>query len=221
MIKAVIFDMDGVIVDSEPLWEEAAFTYLARQNITAVQDEATQRYINNEVRGRKWSEVVSKLKQYFHLPASERIISKQCLKILFSIFDKRLQAIPGAVTLIQTLHANNYPLALASSAPKKVVTYITQKLDISNFFTAIITGNEVRRGKPNPEIFLTTAEKLQQPPSYIMVIEDSISGIRAAKNAQMKCVAVKHPYTDNTALQLADLAVTNLNQLTLDAIKKL
>jgi HAD superfamily hydrolase (TIGR01509 family) len=221
MIKAIIFDMDGVIVDSEPLWEKGAKVYFQKIGKTFPTSRRFKQFINLHFRGRNQKYIVSVLKKKFGLRGSYIKILRDRLLILFKIFDKELKLIPGALPLIKKFHQHGYLLLLASSSPKEVISYMVKRYKLKRYFKKIISGDDFRHGKPNPEIFIKGAGLLGEKPRDILVIEDSISGVQAAHRAGAKCIALKQPYTANKYLKTADLVVKKLNQITIKKLKKI
>ncbi|MBU0964274.1 HAD family phosphatase [Patescibacteria group bacterium] len=213
--------MDGVIVDSEPLWEEAATRYLITIGVKLPTSRKFQHYIDTHIRGRKWEEVVNNFKKKLGVKQSYQQITRGCLKELFILFNKELKTNPGAISLIKHLCKNGYPILLASSAPRPSINLIIKKFHLRKYLKHIISGDNVTKGKPHPEIFLKSAKKLKLKPSQILVIEDSISGVRAAYRAGMKCIALKQPYTAKKYLRTADLVVNKLSQISIKKIQEL
>lgn len=221
MIKGVIFDMDGVIVDSEPLWEQMLASYLHAQGVPFVFDRKSKQLINLYFRGRKQKYITDILKKKYHVSGSYQKILDDRLRILLNLFDQKLKQIPGTIQFIKKLHAAGYPLALASSSPRRIIRYVLKKFHLKKFFRQIISADDVRLGKPSPDIFLKAAKLLKTQPKNILVIEDSISGIQAAHNAGMKCLALKKPYTAKKYLKTTAMAVKNLWRITLADIRKI
>jgi len=221
MIKAIIFDMDGVIIDSEPLWEKVFKVYFERKGIKYPTSYTFQEYINVHYRGRSQNYIIRLLKKQFKLKDSYQKIFDERTKMLFEIFDKELKAVPGTIPAIKRFHKHGYPLLLASSSPKKVINYVVNKYKIKKYFKHFVSGDNFKIGKPNPQIFLTSAKLLKKKPADILVIEDSISGVQAAAKAGMKCVVVKQPYSPYSKLKTANLIVKNLDKLNIQKIKKL
>ncbi len=219
MIRAIIFDLDGVIVDSEPLWENAMRIHLLRYGIHANRDKKTERFISKYIRGRSEKEGIASLKKHFGLRGSYKKILKERLRILFQIFDRELKEIPGAISLIKKLHANGYPLILASSSPEPAIRYILLRYKLRKYFKAVISGENFKKGKPHPDIFLACAKIFKEKPSSILVIEDSISGVAAAHRAGMVCIALKQPYTPRKDLQSAYKIIGALKEITLSLIQ--
>lgn len=221
MIKAVIFDMDGVIIDSEPVWYKTGQKHLELFGKTLPKTRSFKHYIDTTLRGRTQKYVVKILKSKFGVKGSSRKIINDRLQIFFKIIDKELRIIPGALTLLKNLNKRNYKLLMASSAPHKVVNYVVKRYKLKKYFQKTVAGDDFQHSKPHPQIFLESAKFLGEKPANILVIEDSYSGIRAAKRAGMKCIALKQPYTTYKHLKMADLVVKSLKYVNLKTIKKL
>ncbi len=219
-VKAVIFDMDGVLIDSEPLWEKAFLLYL---EILGKPQPGGRKYteqVNRNFRGRNQQVIVANMRRLYGLKGSYDKIMADRLKILYQVFDQKLRLIPGAVRLLSKLY-RRYPLALASSSPTQVIKYVVKRYNLKKYFRVNVSGDEVSRSKPSPDIFLAAAQKLKIKPEAILVIEDSISGVEAARRAGMKCIALKQPYTQMKYLASADRVVRKLSSITLKLIELL
>lgn len=221
MIRAIIFDMDGVIIESEPLWEKACQEQFIKWNITFQNANQYKKFINQHIRGRTEREGIKYTQKKFKLKGSYQKILKERLKILFKIFNQELKPIPGSLPLIKKLHSAGYPLLLASSSPPAVINYVIGKYGLKRFFKKIISGENFKKSKPHPFIYLKSAQWLKVKPANCLVFEDSISGVAAAYRAGMHCIAVKHPYTPYKYLKSADLVVKKLSTITLQVINNL
>jgi HAD superfamily hydrolase (TIGR01509 family) len=210
MIKAVIFDMDGVIADSESLWEQMFFRYLQENGVVFANDKKLQQLINVHFRGRKQSYITNIIKKKFHLTGSYNKILNDRLRILFSLFDKKLKPIPGTILCIKRMYAADYPIVLASSSPHRVIQYVMKRFSLKKYFRHIVSADDVRLGKPHPDIFLRAVKLLKEKPGNILVVEDSISGILAARRAGTKCLALRRAYTPKKYNMLADMVVNSL-----------
>lgn len=182
---AVLFDMDGVLVDSEPIINAAAIRALAEFGITARPEDfepfvgaGEDRYVGG----------VAELHGQVFVPEMKHRTYDWYLKLLPSMG----KAFPGAKDLVELLHQGGVPCAVASSADRvKVEANLTQVLGVSlDRFAAIVNGEDVVRRKPHPDIFLEAARRLNIAPRACCVIEDAVNGVEAAKAAGMRCVAV-------------------------------
>lgn len=217
MLKAVIFDMDGVIIDSEPLHYDFEQTLFSKLNISVEKD-----YHNSFV-GTTSHYMWNKLKDKYQLSQSiEELVSES--RTSFMTFLKKLEkieAIQGVTSLIQELHHNDIKLAIASSSPLDMISFIVTTLNLDEYFSILVTGDNVERSKPNPDIFLLAAEKLSVSPNECIVIEDSGNGVKAAKAAGMKCIGYKNPNSGNQDISIADIIIDNYASLSLATFKTL
>lgn len=207
-IKAIIFDMDGVIIDSEPL-------HFMSDKMTMkdfgfkITDEELNKYVGvaNPV---MWSE----LREKYNIPASvEELMFKQMYykKALFG--DSGLRCIEGIESLLESLKDSNIKIGLASSSPREFIELILNNLGIIEYFEITVSGEEVEKSKPAPDIFLKAAELLKVHPSACVVIEDSGNGVRAAKEAGMKCIGYLNPHSGKQDLGLSDILVNSIKDI--------
>jgi len=220
MIKAIIFDMDGVIVDSEKLWWQAIDDQMEKHGIKTDHSPALKKFINIHIRGRTQKYAITMAKKRFGLKGSYEQILNERINILIRIFKQKLKSIPGSIPLIRYLHQNGYPLAIASSSPRRVINFVIKQFKLKPYFKIIVSGDDFKKSKPHPEIFLKCAKILKEKPSNILVIEDSISGIQAAHRAKMKCIALKQPYSSYKDLHQADIIVKRLSTISNKVINK-
>lgn len=214
MLKAIIFDMDGVIIDSEPLHVEVE-KELAEKLGGKLHGELHETLV-----GTTDHSMWSKLKDMFDfkLPVDEIVEMKK--EMFIERFDE-IQLMDNFRQLVSSLSDEGYPMAVASSNNRKIVDMIIDNFDLGKYMKFIISGEEVDMGKPDPEIFLTAAKKMNVKPEDCLVIEDASNGVRAAKSAGMKCVGLKDIHHGNQDLSEADLIINNLNELDLNTMKKL
>ena len=209
-VKAVIFDMDGVIVDSEPIYEQHLSSLLAKLGVERPE------LIQSSLKGVSTRDTSLMLIKTFDLKyeVDELILlSRQAYLEHIDLLEE-LPPIPGVVALVKHLRKSGYSLALASSASAKRIDLFLSKLGIKRLFPIIVCGDEVNRSKPAPDIFLLAAEKLGVKPSECAVIEDSRNGVLAAKAAGMKCIAYAGSDHNTDDLSAADLIVKDFEALT-------
>jgi HAD superfamily hydrolase (TIGR01509 family) len=210
MKKAVIFDMDGVIVDSEPLHALHLQKFLIQLGV-----REPQRFKTN-IKGVNATQTWTMLRDEFGLDYEIEELVMQSRESYVSYLETlpHLPCIPGAVELITFLHDAGYRLALASSAAPKRIELFLRKLRLRNCFQAVVCGDDVARSKPAPDIFLLAAKKLRAKPSNCVVIEDANNGVRAAKAAGMKCIAYAGSPHNTDDVSEADIILKDFRALT-------
>ncbi|MCH7410098.1 HAD-IA family hydrolase [Belliella sp. DSM 111904] len=197
-IKAVIFDMDGVLIDSENFWsiaEHEIFTSLGVQ-INSNETKITKSMTTSEVSRFWYDKFPWKGKSLAEV--EEMVISR----VIDQITNQDCQ-IPGIDVFIKLLKSNNFKIALATNSPKKIIDPVINKLAVSECFDITLSADQVVSGKPDPAIYLKAAHLLQIHPTECLVVEDSTSGIQAAKNAGM-VVAGFTNLNKNSGLGMAD-----------------
>ena len=215
MITTVIFDMNGVITDDEDLHELATQKAFEKVGLTITPNIYRQYCL-----GRTDSSAFVDLINDFNLKnqkVSSIITDKSILyqKLIAS----NLKIYPGVIELIENLYLK-YTLALTTSSTFKEVKTVVNQLDIEDLFKVIVSSNDVKRGKPDPEPYLFTAEKLGVSSDNCVVIEDSENGVRSAIAAGMKCVAITNT-EDSKNLLAADQIIEKYSEITEDLIKNL
>lgn len=213
-LKAIIFDMDGVIINSEPLHFE-----LERELLEELGGNISQEEHENFV-GTTDYHMWSTLKNRFNIEYSvDEIIEIKKERFVANVH--RIELVENFKEFMLTLHDEGYLLGLASSNNRRAINSIIKMFELDSYLSFTISGEEVINGKPDPEIFLTAAKKINVKPSECLVIEDANTGVAAAKAADMKCIGLKNPSSGDQDLSQADLIIDNFNELTLDNIKKL
>ena len=215
MIQAVIFDMDGIIIDSEPLQMIAINQVMAQWKVQLTGREFQQMI------GRKLADDFADMQQQYKIPVDYATFAKQKRETYHSILEQNLVEMPGLSALLARLLAAKLRLAVASSSVRADVTMVLDGLHITDKFEVIASGDEVQEGKPNPALFLLAAQRLQVPVTNCVAIEDSNPGLRAAKDAGMKCIVVPHQHTQHQDFSRADTIVDSLDEITIDRIYRL
>jgi HAD superfamily hydrolase (TIGR01509 family) len=185
-IRAVIFDLDGVLADSEPWWNEIDATLLADHGVTYRGE------YHRNVLGVNYRLAVEFYKKTFRLSVPTEEMMKRRGETATEFFANRIDLFPSTKQVLQALRQMNPPvqLALATSSVSVSARPFLDRHELTPFFEVIVTGEEVGRGKPHPDIYLHAAEKLNVAPDACLVIEDSLSGIAAAKAANMRVAAI-------------------------------
>ncbi len=188
-IQAVIFDMDGVLVDSEPLINAAAIA-LFREYGLAVQPDDFLPFV-----GAGEDRYIGGVAEKYHFPLDLTKAKQRTYEIYLDLVPRQLEAFPGASELVRACRNSGMRVAVASSSDQAKVSANMQKIGLPlEFWDAVVTGEQVQRKKPAPDIFLTAAKKLGLAPAACAVVEDAVNGIQAAKAAGMRCVAVAQTF---------------------------
>jgi HAD superfamily hydrolase (TIGR01509 family) len=206
-VDAIIFDMDGVLVDSEPLAMEAMRRVMARHGVSYTEAD------NEEFIGCTTVEECRILKARHGLGADERELTRQYVDALLRLVRSGPRSMPGVPDVLEELRRAGHRMALASSAEPEVITTNLTALDIARFFELAVSGIEVSRGKPAPDIFLETAQRLGVEPQGCLVVEDSRNGLLAAKAAGMTCAVVPCASTRRQDFSEADYRLEALVDL--------
>ena len=211
-MKALIFDMDGVIVDSEPMHTAVTIEVMQSYQVHFTTAEM-DRFIGMSMRG-----FFSILKKEHGLAAPvEEMIQRQIDGIYRHIKEDPQQPVPGILEILAYLKSRGIPAAIASSSPKILIEAIVARLQIADAFSLLLSGEDFPRSKPDPAIYLTAAEKLGVNPADCLVIEDSQNGTIAAKDAGMRCIGFQNPNSGQQDLSRADMIVPVLTNLDLTA----
>jgi len=213
MLKAVIFDMDGVIVNSEPYHKEVEKEIFDTLKISpSIEDSHFFIGISAE-------KMCKFLIDKFKLDITVEKLIELDNKIRVDYMSKQdIQPMPGVISLIKEIKQNNIQLALASSSSHDLINVFTEKLNIKNYFDVIVSGYDVKHGKPDPDIFILTAEKLKINRDECIVIEDSANGVKAAKNAKMICLGYKNKDAFSQNLSIADYIIEDFNNINFEMI---
>jgi len=202
MIRAVVFDLDGVIVDSEQLWDEV------RAQLVADWGGSYSKEAQHAMMGMSSSEWSRYMHDELGLPQSPEEINEEVVRRMLARYRVELPLIDGAVDAVRDL-ARSFVLAVASSSNRPLIDTVLEVAGISACFDATVSSEEVPRGKPSPDVYLEAARRLDVPAPDSAAVEDSASGIRAAKAAGMSVVVFpnRHYPPDEEALALADAVV--------------
>lgn len=184
-IAAVIFDMDGLIIDSEPLWRKAEIEAFKDIGFDFTEPMCI------ETMGMRIDQVVHYWwKQLKWSSPSEKEVVDNIQSKMVKLINKEGVLLPGVLEAIKLLHSKNIPIALASSSSMKLITTVLDKLQIKSFFNVIHSAENEEAGKPDPAVFLTTARLLNIEPSKCLVLEDSKAGMEAGLNAGMRTILI-------------------------------
>ena len=208
-IAAVVFDMDGVLIDSEERWDRARRDLVAETGGRWL-DEATHAMLG--MSSPEWSAYV---RDELQVPLAPEEINRRVVDHLLAGYADGLPLIAGAVDAVRRTAALGRPLGLASSSNREVIDLVLDRAGIAELFAVTVSSEEVARGKPSPDVYLDALRRLGVEPGRATAIEDSSNGLRAASAAGMRVVAIPHPAFPPApdALALADVVLDGLDGL--------
>lgn len=223
MLKAIIFDFDGVIADTEPVHLESFKSVLSDMDVPLSDEDYYKKYLAYDDKA-LFTEV---LKSFSKEPDDVLVRSLTAKKnsLVTRAFNERVDLFPGFLSYLEAVKGR-YLLAISSGALRSEINLVLEKFGIKSDFHAITAADDVVNCKPDPEVFLTSLRSLNQIsrdgilPGECLVFEDSISGIKAAKSADMKCVAVSNSY-DKKSLSEADVIVNGFEGLDMRYLESL
>ncbi|MFK9092189.1 HAD family hydrolase [Bacillus salipaludis] len=208
MSKMVIFDMDGVIIDSEPLHFQVDQLVMRKLGVFISHEELEQ-FV-----GMTNPEMWAQLKWKYNLSEDvDKIIDFQLSTKIKLLEESHIEPIEGVVDLIRQLKINKIKIGLASSSPRRFIETVLNKFHIIHYFDCIVSGEEVPKGKPAPDIYRKAAELVGVNESECTVIEDSRNGVLSAKAACMKCIGFRNPNSGNQDLSGADMIVEVMKEI--------
>jgi HAD superfamily hydrolase (TIGR01509 family) len=213
LTEAVVFDLDGVLLQSEEVWDAVRERYVRERG--GRYDEEVQRAMMG-MSALEWS-------RYLHddagVPDDPDAINREVVERMLEAYRSKLPLLPGAVAAVQRT-ADAFPLALASSSNREVFEEALRLAGLTDCFRVTVSSEEVARGKPAPDVYLEAARRLGVTPNRCAAVEDSHAGIRSAKSAGMRVVAIPNAAypPDGEALALADAVVPSLDDLTVNVL---
>jgi HAD superfamily hydrolase (TIGR01509 family) len=214
VIEAVVFDLDGVLLDSEQVWDDA------RRELAAERGGRWHDGAQRDMMGMSSPEWSRYMHETIGLPEPPDEINREVVERLGQIYRRRLPALPGAREAVERLAAR-WPLGLASSSNRELIDLTLDLLGVHQLFAATVSSEEVARGKPAPDVYIEAARRLHVDPHDAAAVEDSGNGILAAKAAGMRVVAIPNSHfpPGEDALAQADVVLAGLDELTPDAVE--
>ena len=214
MIEAVIFDLDGVLLDSEQVWDEA------REQLAKERGGRWHENAQRDMMGMSSPEWSRYMHDVIGLPEPPEEISREVVERMMKLYREHLPVVPGAREAVDRLAAR-WPLGLASSSNRELIDLALELLGVEHLFKATVSSEEVAGGKPAPDVYLEAARRLGVEPTHAAAIEDSENGIRAAKAAGMRVIAIpnQHFPPAEDALTQADVLLRSLDELTPEVVE--
>jgi len=210
LIEAIIFDMDGVIVDSEPFWRKAKVNAVARFGGVITEELAYQST------GLRIDEIANYWIRYCHLDIScAPELEKAILDEVITQIRTKGELLPGVRDSLEWLSKTDLKIGLASSSPLRLIEAVLSSFDLYSYFSVYVSAEQLPYGKPHPQVYLDTAEKLNVMPYQCVAIEDSVIGLISAKSARLTAICVPEPGQENNPrFGIADVTLSSLNDLT-------
>jgi HAD superfamily hydrolase (TIGR01509 family) len=213
MIQAVIFDLDGVLIDSEAIWSRVRAAVVARHGGRWTEED--QRNVMGD-NSRQWSTYI---KRTWLLSQSEEEIFREVVGEMIASYQRGVPVLTGAREAVEQLGVR-YPLAVASSSPRELIRVALEQTGLASWFATVVSSDEVAHGKPAPDVYLLAAERLRLEPDVCVAVEDSSNGIRAALAAGMPTIAVPNATYPpaREVLAQATLVLPSLHMLSVESI---
>lgn len=208
IMKAVLFDMDGLLIDSEPLWQEAGMELLQQYGIDLTEEDY------HTTMGLRTPEWLDHWFTHFNIP-KDAILSaiKEIEENALGKITSRGIAMPGVESIFKFFVEKNFQIAIASSSPMRLINAVASMLQVDKYLQNKTSAEKLPYGKPHPQVFIECASALNISPSNCVVFEDSFNGMIAAKAAKMKCVIVPAPHVHHyTKWDAADLKLSRLDE---------
>jgi len=209
VIEAVVFDMDGVLIDSEPVWERV------RRRFVASRDGHWPADAQDRLMGMSTAEWSAYISTDFGVGLTPQQVASQVIAAMATEYSKHLPLLPGAIDAVRSMSAR-WPLGVASSSPRSLIETVLATAGLLSSFAAFVSSEEVPRGKPAPDVYLAAAERLSVSPKACAAIEDSSNGLRSAAAAGFTVIAVPRPEYPPApdALAAARVVLSSLTDLT-------
>jgi HAD superfamily hydrolase (TIGR01509 family) len=216
MMQAVVFDLDGVLIDSEPVWEEVRRAYVTSHGGTWQPDSQSR------LMGMSTPEWARYLSEELGVGKDPAEVAEEVIAEMRRRYEVDLPLMPGAVEAVYQIGAG-YRRGLASSSPRSLIDRVLETAELTSAFEVTISTEEVARGKPDPDVYLAIADRLRLAPDVCIAVEDSSNGLRSAAAAGMAVIAIPHPTypPQPDALALADVTLGSLAELTVERLATL
>jgi HAD superfamily hydrolase (TIGR01509 family) len=214
VIEAVVFDLDGVLLDTEQVWDEV------REALTRERGGRWHDRAQADMMGMSSTEWSRYMHEELGLPDPPEELNRLVVERMIERYREELPVIDGAVEAVRRI-ADRWPLGLASSSNRPLIDLALELMGVADLFRVTVSSEEVERGKPAPDVYLEAARRLEVSPERVAAIEDSANGIRSAKAAGMRVIAIPNPHypPPDDALAQADVVVESLWKLSPDVVE--
>lgn len=217
VIRGCVFDMDGVLIDTEPVWRRVERDVFARVGVELTEEQLRETWglriedlVEHWYRARGWKDV------------RPRAVEHEIVREMAEHVRAAGEPLPGAVEAVRMAHDAGLRVGIASSSSRPIIDAVVARLDIGDVVDGTFTADDEARGKPDPAVYLTAARKLGVEPEECMAVEDSPFGVVSAKRAGMLCVAVRTEAVDAAVIEAdSDLLIHSLRELTPDLLSRL
>jgi HAD superfamily hydrolase (TIGR01509 family) len=215
-VDAVIFDMDGVIVDSEIHWKTVEGYFL--QSLIPTWSSSDQ----HKIIGMGVHDLYTLLSNEYGLQKTEKQFLELYQEMADEIYGQKVSLLEGFSDLLATLNTHHIPVALASSSPRSWIDIMLDRFGLRAAFKVVVSADELQgEGKPSPAIYLLTAERLGISPAACIAIEDSKNGVLSAKNAGMFCIGLRNGFNEEQDLSRADMVISGFAEIDRDVLRRL
>lgn len=216
-INTSLFDMDGLLLDTEPLWGESMLRIAQKHHIPITQE------LFKETTGLRISEVTDYWAvKYPWKGASATAVADEIVEDIIALAMQKGRVMPGVQTSLVALKEQGFKIGLASSSPAQMIHALVDFFQLTPYFDCITSADEVALGKPHPAVFMKCAEQLHSHSMECVVLEDSVNGVIAGKSARMKVIAIPDAlHYDKPQFALADAKLKSMEELTIDLIRQL
>lgn len=217
MIRAVIFDMDGLLIDSEPFWQKAEIEVFSTLGVSLTQERV------QETMGLRVDEVIQYwYSRYPWKDYAEEKTARQIVDKVIELVQQKGIAKKGVYQIMQLFTQQKLPIAIASSSWNEIINAVVDRINIGESINLVHSAQDEPYGKPHPGVYITTAQKLGVAPSECLAFEDSPNGLLSAKAAKMKCVAVPdETLREDKRLYIADMKINSLEDFSVEVLKQL
>lgn len=215
MIQAIIFDMDGLLIDSEPLWQEAEIKVFRGVGVPITQEMTLQTV------GLRTDEVAEHWYKQFPWDGPALLdVAQRVDETVIQLIKAKGMAREGVDQAVAACISQNLPMAIASSSPMELIDAVLEKLNLKDKMQVVHSAHDEEFGKPHPAVYISTAQELGIHPTHCLAFEDSANGVLAAKAARMKCIAIPEPeMRDDKRFGIADIILRSLNDFTAEMLR--